>query len=105
MLAVVHRCLITFMDKWAKCAFPRVVGGLGEHTYIYIHILYLSIYIFIYVSKHVLIYVYQSKSVSSAFWEQPCQKARSGLDPLLVLTQPLGASTDIGRSDRTMYQQ
>ena len=32
IVAVVDRCLITVMDKCAKCAFPRVVGG---HTCIY----------------------------------------------------------------------
>ena len=29
------RCLKTVMDKWAKCAFLRVVGGLS--IYIYAH--------------------------------------------------------------------
>ena len=31
------RCLITVMDKWAKCAFLRVVAGGGEHIYIYMY--------------------------------------------------------------------
>ena len=35
--AVVHRCLITVMDKWAKCAFPRVVGGEQTQTQPQIH--------------------------------------------------------------------
>ena len=36
--AVVHRCLTKVMDKWAKCAFPRVVGGVSIYVYIYIYI-------------------------------------------------------------------
>ena len=41
-----RRCLITVMDKWAKCAFLLVVGGVS--IYIYIHIL-IVIYIYLYV--------------------------------------------------------
>ena len=33
IFAVVARCLIIVMDKRAKCAFLRVVGGEGEHRY------------------------------------------------------------------------
>ena len=32
------RCLIAVMDKWAKCAFLRVVGGGGEHIHIHLYI-------------------------------------------------------------------
>ena len=31
------RCLITVMDKLAKCAFLRVVGGVSIYIYIYIY--------------------------------------------------------------------
>ena len=33
--AVVHRCLIAVTDKWAKCAFPGVAGGVSTYIYIY----------------------------------------------------------------------
>ena len=29
------RCLTTVLDKWAKCAFLRVVGGVSIYIYIY----------------------------------------------------------------------
>ena len=29
------RCLIPVLDKWAKCAFLRVVGGVSIYIYIY----------------------------------------------------------------------
>ena len=52
IFAVVHRCLITVMDKLAKCVFPRVVGG----AYIYIYTIY--IYTFIHTRIYVYIYIY-----------------------------------------------
>ena len=45
IFAVVHRCLRTVMDKWAKCAFPRVVGWVSVYIYICICT---AMYIYIY---------------------------------------------------------
>ena len=62
---VVHRCLIAVMDRCAKCAFSRVVGGVSIYIYIYTHVrlhvlsicgcmhIYTYIYIHIYVHLHV----------------------------------------------------
>ena len=37
IFAVVHRCLISVMDKSAKCAFPCVVGVVSIYIYIYMY--------------------------------------------------------------------
>ena len=46
------RCLITVMDKWAKCESLRVVGG-GEFIFIFILIfrfIFTYVYVYIYIS-------------------------------------------------------
>ena len=54
------RCLITVMDKWATCAFLRVVGGglsISNNIYTYIHT-HENVQIHIYMYIHIHIYTF-----------------------------------------------
>ena len=58
IFAVVHRCLITVMDKWAKSAVPRVVGGVSIYLFIFIHI-------HIYMHRHThTVYLPQTQTIT-----------------------------------------
>ena len=74
------RCLITVMDKWAKCEFLRVVGG--EHICVYIYTcMYMCTYVYVSMQIDRSIDRYTDRKIDG------CMVTPFRLSPLYVYTR------------------